>query len=290
MSALLAGMDHAEDFDARGCSCYVGTSAGSIVAASLVAGLPPGARLGHLSPPSGTAPALDARETVLGQAFRAAADLAGTTVAPLASLLAASTAPGGAMLRRALLRGIPSGRRSLAELGHHVELAGVQWDGRLRVIALELDTGRRVVFGAPGSPQLSVSFAVQASCAIPGVFRPLRADGHSYVDGGAWSPTNIDAAQVEWGGRVLCLNPTGSLRPTRGAVAGAFGPVSRSIAGAEALVLRNRGASVSTINPDAASTAAMGTNLMDPRRRRAVIDAGLAQGYRLVSEQLRAVA
>ena len=50
MSSLLAGLDEAEGFDARACACYVGTSAGSIVAASLAAGLAPGARLGELTP------------------------------------------------------------------------------------------------------------------------------------------------------------------------------------------------------------------------------------------------
>jgi hypothetical protein len=92
------------------------------------------------------------------------------------------------------------------------------------------------------------------------------------------------------GERVLCLNPTGSLRPTKGALAGAFGPISRGIAGAEALVLRNRGVTVSTINPDEDSAAAMGTNLMDPQRRLAVIDAGLAQGRRLAARDQRRAA
>jgi NTE family protein len=291
MSALLAGMDEHAEFDARDCACYVGTSAGSIVAASLVAGLDPGARLGSLPPSHPPAPAAAGeREAVLQQAFRAAAELTGTTVAPLAALLSASTSAGGAMLRRTLLRRVPSGRRSLAELGRQLELADVHWDGRLRVVAVERDSGRRVVFGAPGAPELPVSLAVQASCAIPGVFRPVVANGHTYLDGGVWSPTNMDAAEVARGDRVLCLNPTGSLRPTVAAVAGAIGPLSRGIAGAEALVLRNRGAVVRTINPDRYSAAAMGTNLMDPRRRREVIEAGLAQGRGIAARGRRQAA
>jgi NTE family protein len=135
-----------------------------------------------------------------------------------------------------------------------------------------------VVFGAPGAPALSVAEAVQASCAIPGVFRPLEAGGRRYVDGGAWSPTNMDAVDVERGDRVLCLNPTGSLAPALGNPAGAFGPLSRGIAASEGLVLRRRGARVKTINPDAASAGAMGSDLMDARRRGEVIAAGLAQG------------
>jgi NTE family protein len=151
---------------------------------------------------------------------------------------------------------------------------------------VELETGRRVMFGAPGAPAASVSVAVQASCAIPGVFQPIRLGGRSYVDGGAWSPTNMDTAEVGPGARVLCLNPTGSLGLSSGPLAGAIGPVSRGAAAAEALVLRRRGAAVTTINPDRRSAVLMGANLMDPRPRRAVIEAGLAQGRALA---LRAV-
>jgi NTE family protein len=171
-----------------------------------------------------------------------------------------------------------------------IEQTGVRWDGRLRIVAVELETGRRVIFGAAGAPQLSVAAAVQASCAIPGVFRPVVADGHTYVDGGAWSPTNVDVAEVAAEDRVLVLNPTGSLRPARGTLVGALGPVSRGIAATEALVLRDRGAVVTAVNPDEASAAAMGANLMDPRLRGAVIDAGLAQGQRLGSPDQRRAA
>jgi NTE family protein len=297
MSALLAGLEQNERFDARACSCYVGTSAGSIVAASLAAGLAPDARLGRIAaaPPGdrGWADAGGADQQpggspvgALRQAFGGAAEFAGAATGPLASLALASSARGGALLRRSLLRAVPRGRRSLAELGQMVEAAGVRWDGRLRIVALDLDSGRRVVFGAAGEPEVSVSVAVQASCAVPGLFRPVRAGGRTYIDGGAWSPTNIDAAQTRSGTKVLCLNPTGSLRPTAGSLAGALGPVSRGLAGTEALALRGRGVRVTTVNPDGASAAAMGLNLMDPSRRRAVIEAGLAQGRELAADSL----
>jgi NTE family protein len=285
MSSLLAGLDEADGFDARASGCLVGTSAGSIVAASLAAGLAPRTRLGNLSP-ADDAQLEDSlqRTSALRQAFGAAAELAGTAAAPLASLAFASTARGGALVRRAALRRVPAGRRSLAQLGRLVEQSGVRWDGRLRIVALELQSGRRVVFGAAGAPQPAVSIAVQASCAIPGVFAPVSFDGRTYVDGGAWSPTNMDAAEVGKGGRVLCLNPTGSLRPAVGALAGALGPVSRGAAASEALVLKGRGANVATVNPDAASATAMGLNLMDHARRDAVIQAGLAQGRQLAHD------
>jgi len=292
MSALLAGIEDSEEFDARGCACYIGTSAGSIVAATLAAGFMPGARLGRLSKAVAAPPpeAVDERVTALRRAFGAAAEFAGATIAPLAPLAFASAAPGGAMLRRTVLLGIPPGKRSLADLGRQVELAGIRWDGRLRIVAVERETGRRVVFGAPGAPELPVSWAVQASCAIPGYFRPVSAHGRTYLDGGVWSPTNMDAAEPTKGQHVMCLNPTGALRPAVGALPGAIGGLSRSVARAEALVLKRRGAIVTTINPDEQSAAAMGANLMDSRRRQAVIDAGLSQGRLLAAQDQRRAA
>jgi len=209
-------------------------------------------------------------------------------MAPLASLALNSTAPGGAVLRRSALARVRTGRRSLAELGRVVEGFGLRWDGRLLVAAVELESGRRVMFGSPGAQQLPVSMAVEASCAIPGVFAPVRAGGRSFVDGGVWSPTNMDAADVHRGDRVLCLNPTGSMRAAIREPLGAIGPVSRSIAAAEALALRHRGAHTTTINPDRPSVAAMGRNLMDPSRRDEVIGAGLRQGQRLAESPRRA--
>jgi NTE family protein len=277
--AVLAGLEQAERFDSRDCRCYVGTSAGSIVAALLSAGVAPHERLGRAAAvASGTPAAIDA--PAWRRALGGAAELAGAASAPLASLAIGSAARPGASLRRAALRAVPRGRRSLEALGQVAELSEARWDGRLRVVAVERESGRRVVFGSPGAPEASIVVAVQASCAIPGVFRPVLADGREYVDGGAWSPTNADVAEVERGDRVLCLNPTGSLRPTRQSPLGAFGPASRAIAGAEALALRGRGARVATINPDRDSAAAMGTDLMSASRREAVIEAGLAQGLR----------
>jgi len=46
------------------------------------------------------------------------------------------------------------GTRSLERLGRELEEAGASFDGRLTVAAVEVESGRRVMFGAPGSPQL----------------------------------------------------------------------------------------------------------------------------------------
>jgi NTE family protein len=283
ISSLLAGLHSDDEFEARDCGTYIGTSAGSIVAAFLCAGVDPRSRLDGLpepppvpeaDPPSSGSPA-----SGLLRAGAAAGQLAAGS---LAALLLLSTEPGGRLVRRLALDRVPAGRRSLRELGADVETSGVQWDGRLLISAVDLGSGRRVMFDGSGV-QISVAEAVQASCAIPGVFRPVVVDGHSYVDGGAWSPTNMDVARVGKGDRVLCLNPTASLKFSRRAPLGALGSFSRSAAAVEAAALRRRGAKVRVISPDREATAAMGVNLMSPSptRRDKVLAAGFAQGRRL---------
>ena len=88
---------------------------------------------------------------------------------------------------------------------------GVRFDGRLRLVAVDRGSGRRVVFGDDGAPEASVADAVAASCAVPGLFAPVEIGDREYVDGGVWSPTNLDLARAGRGDRVLCLVPTAAM-------------------------------------------------------------------------------
>jgi NTE family protein len=280
MTALLVGLEEATGFDARECEAYVGTSAGSIVAAVLSAGVDPRTRLGRMP----EQPGVEEVESVpdsgsRSRAARRAVVVGRGAVAPLVAAGLRSVAPGGAFFRRTLLSLAPRGHRSLRGLGDHLERDGATWGGgRLRVSAVDLHSGKRVMFGAPGGPEASVGEAVEASCAIPGVFEPVEIGGREYVDGGAWSPTNLDAAPVAQGSRVLCLNPTGAFASP---LLAGIGLASRSTAALEAIALQRHGARVTTIVPDDASVAVIGRNLMDPRPRAAAVEAGLAQGRAL---------
>jgi NTE family protein len=289
MSGLLTGLDEAVGFDSLSARGFVGTSAGAIIAAHLVAGIAPRTRaveldeLGELEE-EGEDTGSGSPGWPFGSALTARSALASTAIAPAAAVALGATAPAGAILRRGALNRIAPGRRPLTQLRRVVERLGLEWDGRLKIAAVDQESGRRVVFGSDGAPRATVAEAVQASCAIPGVFRPVRINGRRYVDGGAWSPTNLDTAAVARAETVLCINPTASLRPTLGEPAGAIGPISRAIARTESLVLKRRGVRVTVVNPDRDSAAAMGFDLMNARRQTAALRAGLAQGRRLARD------
>jgi NTE family protein len=197
--------------------------------------------------------------------------------APLALGLAA---PGGALMRAALLARLPRPPDTLDQLREHIDRMGSRFDGRLRVATVDRANGRRVVFGSPGAPSATVAEAVTASCSVPWLFAPVRIGEREYVDGGVWSPTNGDAAPVGAGSHVLCLNPTASL-PGTGDAINVFRRISRTAAAVETLALRRRGAKVKMVHPDQASAKAMGLNLMDRRPSRQVLAAGYAQGLEL---------
>jgi NTE family protein len=191
--------------------------------------------------------------------------------------LAAGGGRAGALLRAAMLASIPRPYRTLDDLRAYIEKHPVQFDGRLRIATVDKRSGRRVVFGSPGSPYATVAQAVQASCSVPWLFAPVVIGADEYVDGGVWSATNLDAAPAGRDTHVLCLNPTAGISGSHPLLAAAR-RVARAAAAVEALALRRRGAVVQTIVPSLESAATMGGDFMDPEPRAHVLAAGYRQG------------
>ncbi len=291
MMGVLAGIEDATGFDLRDCDYYVGTSAGAIVAAHLVAGQSPrrpssfdgeedaGDRSNGARPVDGLAAAgLAAARRAGAWAMAAAA-----TFAPMALGLAA---PGGAVARALLLGRLPRPTATLGDLRRNIERLEPRFDGRLRVIAVDRGNGRRVVFGSPGAPRAAVSEAVAASCTVPWLFAPVTIGGREYVDGGVWSPTNLDAAPGGRDTHVLCLNPTANVPGATGVLAVVRG-VSRTAVSLESLALRRRGAAVRMLAPSQECAEIMGTNYMDREPRGRVLSAGYRQGLAFVTVSAR---
>jgi NTE family protein len=140
----------------------------------------------------------------------------------------------------------------------------------LWIVAIDYETGERIVFGRPGSPDADLADAVAASCAIPGFYHPVHIHNRRYIDGGMYSPTNLDLIAQTDAELVICLNPMASrhrgglLEPT-GRLAAFVRGDNRRLVDREALALRRNGRRVLLIEPHADDIRAMGYNYMSRR-------------------------
>ncbi|MET0325537.1 MAG: patatin-like phospholipase family protein [Ilumatobacteraceae bacterium] len=271
-AGVLAALHHELGWDAGRADLIVGTSAGSIVAALLRAGLP-AADLAHRARREPLSPA--------GAAVIATAQLSlperppprqpgrGQISSP-ARLARAVRAPWQVRAGSLAAAVLPVGKVPTAQIAAPLDaLYGDSWPAQpMWIVAVELDSGRRVVFGREGAPIATAAEAVRASCAIPAYFEPPLIDGSRYVDGGVHSTTNADLVADEVPDLVVVSAP---MAGARGAVA-RFGPgvamrqiarlsLSREVAG-----LREREIPVVAFQPTAADLAVMGTDSLDPDR------------------------
>jgi NTE family protein len=77
----------------------------------------------------------------------------------------------------------------------------------LYLAATDLDTCERIVFGTADWDDVPISTAVKASSALPMIYKPVRVKGRELIDGGILSTTNLDIA-VEAGAKfVVVVNP-----------------------------------------------------------------------------------
>ena len=80
-------------------------------------------------------------------------------------------------------------------------------ENELYIAATDLDTCERIVFGARDWDDIPISRAVRASTALPMIYKPVEVNGRELVDGGIVSTTNIDIA-VEAGAKfIVVINP-----------------------------------------------------------------------------------
>jgi NTE family protein len=256
-TGLLLGLAEA-GLDLTTADVFVGTSAGSVVAAQVTGGEP--------------------LDVLYAEQFTEASGKIAAHMGPAALLrfVTAAVWPGDPLRARARLgraalraRTVPEAERFAvieSRLPHH------DWpQRRLLIIAVNAETGAHVVFDRDSG--VSLIDAVAASCAVPLVWPPMTIDGARYVDGGVRSATNADLAKGC--DRVVVIAP----------VTAAFRRADRPEAQVTTL-----GAGVRSIivSPDAASRAAIGSNVLDPTRRAPAAQAGRAQAA-AVAEQIRAV-
>lgn len=269
------------DFD-----IIVGTSAGSVLGALVAAGVDVDALRDHqfgLSVASGPLAGYQwDYETATGGSRPRLPKLTGPGSV---RLMASSLRHGLKMPATAVLSAfMPVGAGSLERVGHLVDAITPmdEWSPHpnLWIVALDYESGRRVVFGRDGSPQVPLSEAVMASCAIPGWFQPVTIGGRTYVDGGAWSATSVDVVARAGLDEVFVIAPMVSFehdepdtllsrleRRWRSQV------TRRCVS--EVNEVEAGGAQVTVLGPGPEDLEAMGGNVMDARRRREVLETSL---------------
>ncbi len=294
MTGALNAIEQVAGFDPRTCDVIVGTSAGSVVGSLLAAGVSVKQMLDHQRGATmaagplagfswdyekGAGPSRPPRPKLLGP---------GST-----KLIARTAGRIGRIPPTAILAGwVPQGRGSLSRVGHLVEAFTPmdQWSSHanLWIVALDYDSGERVVFGKPGARPASLADAVMASCAIPGWFAPEEFGGHRYIDGGAWSATNLDLVQGQGLDEVYVVAPMVSFELDRPSEMVArlerrwrVQVTKRCLQ--EARQVRVGGTSVTIVGPTPEDLEAMGGNAMDSSRRLRVLETSL----RTTPEQLR---
>jgi predicted acylesterase/phospholipase RssA len=211
---LLAVNSTVNNFDV-----YVGTSAGSFVAAMLANGVTPDEMMQVLnSREPSELEDLDLDKVLkpnyLGFIQKAAALPLRTLelVGSLARLRELSAIDIGVGLAEALPTGLYSGNGLSDYVAKALEDGGRVNDFRmleneLYLTATDLDTCERIVFGEDGWTDVPISKAVQCSTTLPIVYKPVDLKGRQLVDGGIRSTTNVDIA-VEKGAKfIVVVNP-----------------------------------------------------------------------------------
>jgi len=211
---LLAVNSTVNNFDV-----YVGTSAGSFVAAMLANGISPEEMMQVINARVPTElEDLDLSRVLkpnyLGMLGKAAA-------LPLrtAQLLRQLTRIGefsAIDIGVGLAEALPTGLYSGSGLSDYVEEALGEGDrvndfrllgNELYLTATDLDTCERIVFGEDGWTDVPISKAVECSTCLPLVYKPVDLKGRQFVDGGIRSTTNVDIA-VEKGAKfIVVVNP-----------------------------------------------------------------------------------
>lgn len=77
----------------------------------------------------------------------------------------------------------------------------------LYIIATELDSGERAVFGKGYKADTPISLAVAASTALPVLYKPVNIDSREYVDGGLRGNASLDLAIESGATLIVCINP-----------------------------------------------------------------------------------
>ena len=279
----LAALQQERGMDPRDADVLIGTSAGSVLSAFLGCGVGVDVLLDHQRGIV-NAEAPDISYDADRDGGGALPPLPRPGIGSPRGVLSTALRPWKVTPMGALSAVLPQGRGSLAPIGTLVDAVCPpgDWAGHpcTWIVAMDYDTGRRVPFGREGAPPAALREAVMASCAIPGWYTPVTIGGRRYVDGGACSATSVNLVAPLELDEVVVLSPMTSTEYDRPAsVAGRIERrfrrlVTKRLLG-EVKKVTATGTKVTLLGPGPEDLAAIGANMMDPRRREKVLETSL---------------
>lgn len=202
------------DFD-----IYVGTSAGALVSTFLAQGISPHEIMDALAGQHATVPPLEPgdlfnlnRKDLLRWGVKIPRTLLGATSHYLRHVndmtffdvvwLFLDALPSGVYDNKSLERYLERVLKIQGKSTHFHDL-----ERELYIIATDLDNGQRTVFSAEQHANVPIPRAVAASSAVPVLYKPVRIDGHDYVDGAARGNASLDIAVEHGANLIVCINP-----------------------------------------------------------------------------------
>jgi NTE family protein len=252
---LITGLAE-EGIDLRNADLFVGTSAGSVVAAEITSGVAleelfqaqvdPRLQIKEIKPP------VDFNRLKNDLAMAKEGESSVNKILQRVGLLAMGTQTVSEPERRNVIA---------MRLPVHI------WpEKKLLVVSVNVASGERCVFDR--NSEANLVDAVAASCAVPATWPPVTIGSHRFMDGGVYSTENADLA--EGYERVLVL----ALTPRKPPIA--LVPLEEALK-----TLQSKNSRVEVVRPNQATEAAfasVGGNLLDPAVREIAARSGLEQG------------
>jgi predicted acylesterase/phospholipase RssA len=212
---LLAVNRTVNDFD-----IYVGTSAGSFVAASVANGVTPEEMM-RVIVQQGPTPFPDVGVNALltpnyAEFIAKAARMPLAVMGLLRTLARDYRQLSAVDIGVGLAQALPSGLYTGSGIERYVRKVLSDPDrtddfrllaNELYIAAADLDTCERIVFGAEGWDDVPISTAVRASTALPMLYKPVKVKERELIDGGVLSTTNLDIAVGAGAKFILVVNP-----------------------------------------------------------------------------------
>jgi NTE family protein len=225
VGALAALEESVPGFRANHFDIYVGSSAGSVVAALMATGVEPG-ELYRILDEGRDDPLNFHRGAVYhrGASAAAALNFAQMIWAVGRNVVTSFRLDWPDILARSQGQ-MPAGFYSVRQLEEFLRRAfaakGLANDFRtcprqLLIPALDLDGGQRAVFGVGELAEARISEAIAASSAIPGFFEPFHFHGRDYVDGDVGHTGHADLAVDAGAQVVVVVNPLVPIRARAG--------------------------------------------------------------------------